>query len=259
MPFMFDTTEDINSLEVYIVDTCSGDETDLSADLELEFIKEDPGAVVEEEILTTSQQLRIEFYEFKTDNYIIQEFKINDTGELDHIDFEWLFNNTAQTITVSLILGTNPNILPVSVKTITDNAVTSKELSLDYSTDAITVTAGETYLLRFSSDAPCEAGIGVNSTKIYPDGRFGERNYVAVFKEYFTFPINGDYVSGDNLLATFTNIASDECNGTILHPNNPSTYSVRYTATSDQVVRIRTDNIGFTITIPPLAAAVVHF
>ena len=243
MPFMFDTDEDISELDVYLVDACTSEETDLSADLELEFIKENPGGLVEEEVLTTSQQLRNEYYEFDSRNFVFQEIKINDTGKLKNILFKWYFGGESQTITIDLILGTNPSGLPVITKTITDNSATSKELTLDYFLDDLDVIAGQVYILKFSTDAECSASISVNSVKIYADGRFAERNTIALFKDQTSCISGTPYITGSYMRAVYSKQIGNECFGDLNLPANPGLYCYRYTANENQAIRIHTNDI----------------
>lgn len=260
MPFMFDTDEDINDIDVFMVDACSGEEIDISADLELEFIKENPGALVDEDVLTTSQQLRNEFYMFPQPNYIFQEFKINDTGILKDITFEWYFGGEAQIITADLILGTNPSGTVVSSKNISDTSSTSKDITIDYSSDAINVTAGEIYILKLRTSAEtCTCGVGVNSTKIYLDGQFAERNYLGEFKDNINTTVTDNYTNGGSKYATFGTPLGYQCYGDSLYPSNPATYSYRYTANEDQPVRIRTSDFSFHVVAAVLVPVRVYF
>lgn len=243
MPFMFDTEEDINEVSTFLVNTCTGEEIDLSADLELEFIKSNPGGLVEQEVLTTSQQLRTEFYKFDSYNFIFQEFKINDTGKLKDITFEWYFGGEEQTITASLIKGTSPRAVATVSTVITDNASTSKEITIDYTLYDLDVMAGDVYLIKFSTTAQCSAAVGVNSVKIYADGQFAERNTVGQFKDENIAARSGNYYPPDFTHILFQKTSGNECFGTIVVPSEPGTYSYRYTATQKQVARIRVSNI----------------
>ena len=243
MPFMFDTDEDISELDIFLVNTCTDEETDLSADLELEFIKENPGGLVEEEVLTTSQQLRNEFYTFDSRNFVFQEIKINDTGKLKDILFEWYFGGESQTITIELILGTNPSGVPVITKTITDNSATSKELTLVYVADNLDVIAGQIYILKFSTNAECSAAITVNSVKVYSDGRFAERNTIGLFKDQTSVISHIPYITGAYMRAVYDKLIGNECYGSLNLPAEPSSYCYRYTASESQAIKISTNNI----------------
>lgn len=240
MPFMFDTEEDINEVSTFLVNTCIGEEIDLSADLELEFIKSNPGSIVEQEILTTSQQLRTEYYRINKLNYVFQEFKVNDTGKLKNITFEWYFGGESQSIIAELILGTNPNEFPLAANLITDAAAGAKEITIDYTVDNITVTAGETYIIKFTTNAVCYAGISVNSVKVYPDGRFAERNDIGQFKDELIATNSDEYYPPDFVYATFIKTLGSECYGTVTVPTEPAAYSYRYTASENQIIKLRT-------------------
>lgn len=243
MPFLFKTDEDINEINTTLVNTCTDEEIDLSADLELEFIKENPGGLIEQEILTTSQQLRSEFYEFDKRNYVLQEFKINDTGKLKNITFEWYFGNEEQTITVWLMQGIDPSTPYGIIQTITDNASTSKEITVDYSSFNYDVVAGEMYMLKFETNALCSGSIGVNSVKVYADGRFAERNMIGEFKDEILVSFLSNYYPPDFCWATFKKDSGNECFGSLSMPSEPGSYNYRYTANEAQTVRLRTSNI----------------
>jgi hypothetical protein len=248
-PFMFYTEDDINDMQILLIDACTMDEYDLTEDLELEYIKENQGSETPEIILTTSQQLRNETYEFLSQNYIYQEIKINDTGTLNDITFEYYYNGVSQTIEIDLIKGVNPLASPVNIYTETDSVAGSKEITIDYSSYSISVVAGEIYLLKISTNATCSGGLTVNSVRVYPDGKFYEVNTIAPFKDLIYYDLYTRNIIGDTKRPVFQKVSGSECFGNSFAPASPSAYSFYYLAAEPQMINIKLKDFGFTINV----------
>lgn len=256
MPFMFYTDEDICNLNVFLVDACTEEETDLSADLELEFIKENEGEVITQDVVTTSQLLRNFVYYFDSRSYVFQEFTTNDYGLLKDITFEYRFENETQDLTISLIKGLNINTTPIAIEMITDTAPLNKELTIDFSSYNIQIAPGEKYLLVISTDAQCEGKVILNSTKVYPDGRFALKNEVPQISNIVEYVVyEGRNVDVDTLKAypTLEN-STVQCLYQSSEPTSGA-YSISYNTQYDHTVSVDTTQAlrlymtGFNLTV----------
>lgn len=244
LPFFFKTEEDINSLQVLLVDVCTGEEIDLTADLELEFIKKNPGGTEIVDTVTSMQPLRNSVYQWDWRNYVFQEIRINDAGILKSITFEIFFYNEYHAYDVYLIKGTNPAAIPINVYNIYDTAIISKEITIDYESLNIPVIQGETYIIKIIGSL-CFCNVGIYSSKIYPDGRFGFNNTLGLLLNEL------QYLSGGNRNFTSVNplvapIMSDtigyECYEESIQPTGSNLFCLKITSNNKKYVTLSTYN-----------------
>lgn len=243
LPFIWEPQVSINiSSIITTLIRCDGEEQDISSDIEYIIANSNPFTTTYKTISSVAQQLKNTNYRFHSRNAVFQIIRINDTGQLLTIDFDYYFGGEAIDVTVKLIRGNNPMVVPISTKVIPDTAAGGKTLTADFTAEGIFVTQGEYITLRIERPDECFGYVQAFYHKVYSGGNFGIVSTFAAYKEDLSFVVTGAGDPSYQIYGIFTP-GNDICYATYQRADESGTMNNIYTANEAHTIKWDFSNI----------------